>query len=221
LLLFFSSPSFPIFFVFLESLKNDDYTLEFSDFLNNDTNVSSPESFTSENDDYLKDIKDLSPLIKEEKDMDFIQNFLTNDKNKIEVEKKSNKRKRIKNEEVVEESLVPEKDVKRQIRLIKNRESAQASRERRKTYVKGLEDTVKNLNTKNSSLNSKCLTLEEENQKLREQLQKACNGEKIEPVLKKQKLNTGNSLPKKIAITSFTTNAFFNNTILEWILFWR
>jgi len=46
-------------------------------------------------------------------------------------------------------------------------------------------------------LNSKCLTLEEENQKLREQLQKACNGEKIEPVLKKQKLNTGNSLPKK------------------------
>jgi len=83
--------------------------------------------------------------------MDFIQNFLTNDKNKIEVnEKKNNKRKRMKNEEVVEEkeSLVPEKDVKRQIRLIKNRESAQASRERRKTYVKGLEDTVKNLNTK-------------------------------------------------------------------------
>jgi len=83
-------------FDLLESLKTDDYsTLEFSDFLNNDTNVSSPESFTSENDDYLKDIKDLSPLIKEEKDMDFIQNFLTNDKNKIEVnEKKNNKRKK-------------------------------------------------------------------------------------------------------------------------------
>jgi len=64
-------------------------------------------------------------------------------------------------------------------------------------------------------LNSKCLTLEEENQKLREQLQKACNGEKIEPVLKKQKLNTGNSLPKKLPLPPlqqmpFLTTQFWN-----------
>jgi hypothetical protein len=63
-----------------------------------------------------------------------------------------------------------DKDVKRQRRLIKNRESAQASRERKKVYVQGLEKRVDDLAQTNNALSSKVLTLEEENNLLREKL---------------------------------------------------
>jgi len=108
----------------------------------------------------------------------------------------------LKNEEIIDESCLSEKDVKRQQRLIKNRESAQASRERRKTYVKGLEENLKNLSNSNSNLNSKVNSLEEENQILRQQLERAIKGEKIEkPVLKKKINNTNqNNLSKKLPL---------------------
>jgi len=80
---------------------------------------------------------------------------------------------------------------------MRNRESAQASRERKRNYVNDLEKTVTKLNINNKELNSQVSSLEEENQKLREQLIKATKGEKIEipeqQPLKKQKLNIINN----------------------------
>ncbi|KAL0489340.1 basic-leucine zipper transcription factor F [Acrasis kona] len=63
-----------------------------------------------------------------------------------------------------------DKDFKRQRRLIKNRESAQASRERKKIYVQGLEKKVDDLSMTNTVLTNKVLSLEEENILLRERL---------------------------------------------------
>jgi hypothetical protein len=179
-------------------------------FLNSEY-VSSPESFSNES----NDIKDLSPLIKDEKEFDifsqedFLKTFLINngkldnDSSEDSSESKSenktkNKKRKIKDE--VDESNLSEKDVKRQQRLIKNRESAQASRERRKNYVKNLEDNLKNMNTQNSTLSTKVSTLEEENQLLREQLIKMSKGEKVDmPALKKQKISN-EKVVKKIPL---------------------
>jgi len=87
-----------------------------------------------------------------------------------------------------------DKELKRQRRLIKNRESAQASRERKKLYVKGLETRVEELSTENKSLNSKIQTLEEENRRLRERLNLLDPSglyihDSLEPENKKRKLN--------------------------------
>jgi len=96
---------------------------------------------------------------------------------------------------------VKDKDVKRQRRLIKNRESAQASRERKKVYVQGLEKKVDDLSQTNTVLTNKVLSLEEENILLREQLMNmsATAGvsmipssvpqESVEPTLKRRKTN--------------------------------
>jgi len=198
-------------------------------FLNND--VSSPETFTKDedNDDLLKD---LSPLIKKQeelqfkeninKEYDYIEDFINDFSNKNDSDKNSKnekKRKRNKNEEIVDETCLSEKDVKRQQRLIKNRESAQASRERRKTYVKGLEENLKNLSTNNLNLNSKVNNLEEENQILRLQLEKAIKGEKIEKPILKKKYNP-KQYPKKITFTTYSTNAIFIYSILDRIILW-
>jgi len=117
---------------------------------------------------------------------------------KVEARRKRLKRRReqrqpeMKIEEEIKKEDNPQKskELKRQKRLIKNRESAQASRERKKLYVQGLEKKLSELTTKTNTLSSKVISLEEENKILREQLQKALRGEKIEePIPKKRKLS--------------------------------
>jgi len=78
---------------------------------------------------------------------------------------------------------------------------------------------MRNLSTKNSSLSTKVSTLEEENQILREQLEKLSKGEKLDqPILKKQKISNEQFIPKKLPLpplqqmpfltTSYWTNMF-------------
>jgi len=59
------------------------------------------------------------------------------------------------------------KELKRQRRLIKNRESAQASRQRKKSYIDELEKKVMNLTNENSNLYDKVSTLTKENDQLK------------------------------------------------------
>jgi hypothetical protein len=106
-----------------------------------------------------------------------------------------------------------DKDVKRQRRLIKNRESAQASRERKKIYVQGLEKRVDDLAQTNTTLSSKVLTLEEENILLREKLLSldrdgSISQELNEPSFKKRRL-AGQQQPK-IPIPSLQAGTSFN-----------
>jgi len=109
-----------------------------------------------------------------------------------------------------------QKEIKRQKRLIKNRESAQASRERKKRYLQGLEEKVEELSNNNMTLNNKVRSLEEENRYLREQLQRAMKGEKIEePVLKKRKVEDTVQQNAKLPLppaNSQTTNGMYSFT---------
>mmetsp|Transcript_27977 Transcript_27977/g.39479 ORF Transcript_27977/g.39479 Transcript_27977/m.39479 type:complete len:689 (+) Transcript_27977:50-2116(+) len=68
------------------------------------------------------------------------------------------------------EDTLDAKQAKRQRRLMRNRESAQLSRERKKAYVKGLEDNVQVLTKANHDLTQQVLELTSENKKLKEQL---------------------------------------------------
>lgn len=64
-----------------------------------------------------------------------------------------------------------EKFVKRQRRLIKNRESAQMSRMKKKKYVEELEDRVAALTEKADKLTSDLLSLRRENERLQQELE--------------------------------------------------
>lgn len=59
------------------------------------------------------------------------------------------------------------RDVKRQRRLIKNRESAQASRQRKKTYVEELEKRLAEISSENAMLRQTTLIVQNENSMLR------------------------------------------------------
>ena len=110
-----------------------------------------------------------------------------------------------------------DKEIKRQRRLIKNRESAQASRERKKLYVKGLEAKVEELTNKNSSLTSKLAELEEENRKLRERLvyfdptmqMQDYLDSTLEPDAKKRRLTNMPVVAKPVS--NFSYNPFDSN----------
>jgi hypothetical protein len=151
--------------------------------------------------------------IKAEKNLDFIDEFVnknTNDnktniensfKTETEFEKNKKRKRNTKKEEIIDETCLTEKDIKRQQRLIKNRESAQASRERKKSYVKGLEENLKTLTSTNSNLFSKVTSLEEENQLLRQQLERAIKGEKIDTLEKKKTINVSQkNITKKLPL---------------------
>jgi hypothetical protein len=71
--------------------------------------------------------------------------------------------------------LTPEerKEFKRQRRLIKNRESAQASRIRKKKYIETLEAQVTTLATENTNLKERITSLTSENAKLKEEVRAA------------------------------------------------
>jgi len=64
-----------------------------------------------------------------------------------------------------------EREIKRQRRLIKNRESAQHSRERKKAYVDELEAQVEKLKGTNGALNSAVSRLATENRQLSDEIQ--------------------------------------------------
>ena len=64
-----------------------------------------------------------------------------------------------------------EKELKRQRRLIKNRESAAASRDRKKQYIDKLEAELNTLKATNQIIQNKLVTLQQENTQLRSQLQ--------------------------------------------------
>jgi uncharacterized coiled-coil DUF342 family protein len=64
-----------------------------------------------------------------------------------------------------------EREVKRQKRLIKNRESAQASRQRKKEYVDELEAEITSLKNQNSILTQQVHSLVTENMSLKNELQ--------------------------------------------------
>jgi len=62
------------------------------------------------------------------------------------------------------------KELKRQRRLIKNRESAQASRQRKKNYMETLEQQVANLNGENNRLREHITALSTENKSLKDEV---------------------------------------------------
>jgi hypothetical protein len=68
---------------------------------------------------------------------------------------------------VRELTAAEKRDVKRQRRLIKNRESAQASRQRKKTYVEELEKRLAELSNENTMLRQTSLIIQNENSLLR------------------------------------------------------
>jgi len=115
-----------------------------------------------------------------------------------------------------------QKELKRQKRLIKNRESAQASRERKKRYLQGLEEKVEELSNNNITLNNKVRSLEEENRYLREQLQRAMKGEKIEePVLKKRKVEDTTTVQQNAKLPLPPVNSQTNNGIYSFTQFFN
>lgn len=127
---------------------------------------------------------------------------------KPKTEEKSGKLKRRREKE--QPKKVEEKeDPKKQQRLIKNRESAQASRERKKIYLKDLEKTVDSLQSSNKELSTKINSLEEENNRLKEQLLRVSKGEKITdlPPPKKQKVTT-----QKLPLPSYQQMPFLHPT---------
>lgn len=146
---------------------------------------------------------------KEEVNSFFVDSFLNESMGlKPKIEEKSGKLKRRREKEA--KKVVEEKeDPKKQQRLIKNRESAQASRERKKIYLKDLEKTVDSLKMNNKDLSSKINSLEEENNRLREQLLRASKGEKISelPPPKKQKMTQ-----QKLPLPSYQQMPFLHPT---------
>ncbi len=62
------------------------------------------------------------------------------------------------------------KELKRQRRLIKNRESAQASRQRKKNYMETLEQQVATLNSENNRLREHITALSTENKSLKDEV---------------------------------------------------
>lgn len=66
--------------------------------------------------------------------------------------------------------VLSEEDEKRRARLMRNRESAQLSRQRKKHYVEELEDKVKNMGSTIQELNSQIAFISHENARLRQQL---------------------------------------------------
>lgn len=66
--------------------------------------------------------------------------------------------------------VLSEEEEKKRARLMRNRESAQLSRQRKKHYVEELEDKVKNMGSTIQELNSQIAYISHENARLRQQL---------------------------------------------------
>lgn len=147
-----------------------------------------------------------------------------NDSSSSSSEKKSDEKKRkrkSKKDGKDSKALSPEqeKELKRQRRLIKNRESAQASRERKKIYIQGLEKKVDGLAQEYNDLQGHCLTLEEENELLRQRLKML--GELVEePTPKKRKMVPMSSNGQMKVPIPMDSRSFVNPFMLDfWSLF--
>ncbi|EFC48037.1 basic leucine zipper domain-containing protein [Naegleria gruberi] len=118
-------------------------------------------------------------------------------------------------------ALTPEeeKELKRQRRLIKNRESAQASRERKKIYIQGLEKKVDGLAQEFNELQGHVVSLEEENEILRQRLKML--GEHVEePSNKKRKMAPMTSSGQMKVPIPMDSRSFANPFMLDfWSLF--
>jgi uncharacterized protein with von Willebrand factor type A (vWA) domain len=75
-----------------------------------------------------------------------------------------------------------EKELKRQRRLIKNRESAYLSRQRRKEHLDDLEELTANLREENAKLRSLVESLSAENAQLKEHIQRLQQNEQAPTV---------------------------------------
>lgn len=147
-----------------------------------------------------------------------------NDSSSSSTGKKSEEKKRkrkSKKEGKESKALTPEeeKELKRQRRLIKNRESAQASRERKKIYIQGLEKKVDGLAQEFNDLQGHVLTLEEENELLRQRLKML--GEVVEePSHKKRKMVPMTSSGQMKVPIPMDSRSFANPFMLDfWSLF--
>jgi len=195
-------------FDLLEDLKSENNVdISLSTLLGEDfSSVSSPDSYLSNSTE--EDFEDLITPPDSKKELkfpigndDFISSFLSGSNNYDDQKSKKRKdRKTPKGEDG---------DPKKQQRLIKNRESAQASRERKKMYLKDLEKTVNDLSSNNKDLSGKISSLEDENNKLREQLLRASKGEKITdlPPTKKQKVSPSS---QKLPLPSYSQMQFLH-----------
>lgn len=111
---------------------------------------------------------------------------IADEANKAIAAKNSVTKRRIKssssNEELDElekNTQIDDKEKRRQRRLLKNRESAQASRERKKAYVQNLEQKVTELTTRNETLEGEMEELERENEYLREKIRRLERGDSV------------------------------------------
>jgi len=190
-------------FDLLENLKSETVDISLSSLLGEDISVvSSPESYLSNSED-LEEL--ITPTDKKKIDFTEVNNFFSDSFLSETTPMKQEKEGKLKRRRDKQEKMKPQQqplqedsdDPKKQQRLIKNRESAQASRERKKVYLKDLEKTVDSLQFSNKDLSTKISSLEDENNKLREQLLRAARGEKITeiPPPKKQKMNENQKIP--------------------------
>lgn len=85
-------------------------------------------------------------------------------------ESRSNKYRKSSSLSVIETDNLSEEDMKRKARLMRNRESAQLSRQRKKHYVEELEDKVRNMHSTIADLNGKISFFMAENASLKQQL---------------------------------------------------
>eukprot|EP01103_Thecamoeba_quadrilineata_P016455 TRINITY_DN5507_c0_g1_i1.p1 TRINITY_DN5507_c0_g1~~TRINITY_DN5507_c0_g1_i1.p1 ORF type:complete len:489 (-),score=140.68 TRINITY_DN5507_c0_g1_i1:10-1476(-) len=109
-----------------------------------------------------------------------------------------------------------EKDIKRQRRLIKNRESAQASRCRRKSHMDELEQHINDLNSDKHNMSERISQLEIENKSLKQQvlqLQFALNNKETRQSITHFK-SQSNNVPAAgicLLVVLFTFGMFFQS----------
>ncbi|KAF2072701.1 hypothetical protein CYY_005981 [Polysphondylium violaceum] len=111
-----------------------------------------------------------------------------------------------------------EKELKKQRRLVKNREYASQSRSRRKVYVENIEQKLQKSNTDNNSIKTQLQMMKEENKALKKQLYSITSTFKSNPSLAEafgKIFQVGNTPTKAAAsVTLFVFIFLFSFTLL-------
>ena len=112
-----------------------------------------------------------------------------------------------------EKRTVNEDEEKRTARLMKNRESTQPSRQRKKHYVEELEDKLRSMHSTIAELNSKISYMMTENAGLRQQLRQQLSGSGMcQPSAARSKKNESKKVvgrTKKVSSINFLSLLFF------------